>query len=172
MFVVSEPSCYEKATNDSQFEMWYKAIQREITALRGHPRGQFVPLLNERRRKKTELLTLPTSHFIFSVFEFFRRASQHDRPLTRSISALAFICKVSGPTVAIHEVAFYKRNEKNNLELAVTSTKMTRPTAGMMTDKSTTPRVPSSLQDLTGDHNDLDVLPFLYAELLSQVAEL
>lgn len=50
MFVVSQHSCYEKETNDRQCDIWYKAIQDEITALREHQTWKLVSFPKQARK--------------------------------------------------------------------------------------------------------------------------
>lgn len=80
--------------------------------------------------------------------------------------------KVTGTTSATHKVASFTHSEKANTERDVTATELAGPSAGMMTDWLTLPRLPLSLHGLLEDHFILGFLRSLYAELLSQLAGL
>lgn len=77
---------------------------------------------------------------------------------------------VTRTTLATHTVASSTRNEKTYAEREGTATKVIGPAAGLMTDRPTLPPIPFSLQVMREDHDGLEFLPSLYAELLSQVA--
>lgn len=93
-------------------------------------------------------------------------------PSSKSTTALTAMSKVTCTTLACQKVALSTRNEKYNVEREVTVNKVTGPAASIMTDRSTLPCLPYSFQIMMEDHDDLDFLPSLYAEMLSKLAGL
>lgn len=94
------------------------------------------------------------------------------RPFPKSTNGLASLLKETGTTLATQEVASFTHNGKANAERGLTFNKASGPTAGIMKDRPTLPRRPSSLRWLMKDLDFLDFLIFLYAEPQSQLTGL
>lgn len=86
-----------------------------------------------------------------------------------STSSLASISQFSRILLATSAVLCSSRNKKAKTERKVTVKKVTGPAAGEMMHRSTLLHLSSSLQGLTEDHDDLEFLPSLLAQLLSQL---
>lgn len=73
--------------------------------------------------------------------------------LSKSRSTFASMSTVAGTTWATQNFAPSTCNEKANAEWEGTVHKVTRPAAGIIMDRSTPPRLPSSQQGLMEDHD-------------------
>lgn len=80
---------------------------------------------------------------------------------------LASAFTVTGTTFDTRQATSSTGNENASAEQEVTSKKVTRPSAVILTDRSMIPSLHSSLQVLIKDHDELNSLPSLYARLLS-----
>lgn len=92
-------------------------------------------------------------------------------PSFKRTSAITSLSNVTGTTLATEVVACFSRIEEATPDYDVTASKVTGPAASILTDRSMLPRIPSSSQGMIEKITFLDVLPFLYAEPLSQTAE-
>lgn len=103
---------------------------------------------------ETDQFTISTFHLTFSVFGLLvdqvRTIDPH--PTFNSTSALVSMSKVARTTLATHAAASSTRNKNANAEQEVTATKVTGLAAGLMMNRSTLARHPSSLQGLMEDH--------------------
>lgn len=93
------------------------------------------------------------------------------RPLSQATSSLVFMSRVAETALATHAVVTSARNKTAGSKREVTINKVTVPVAGIATNRSTLPHLHYSLQGLMMDLDNSDILPFLYAELLLQLAE-
>lgn len=116
---------------------------------------------------------ISASMLAFSVSGSFvmqvRTADPHPSP--NSKSAVASISMKTGATLGTQAFTFPTRNEKANAEWKITTSRVTRPAAGIMMDRSPLPCLRSSLQGVTKDHDGLGFLLSLSVKLLSQLAE-
>lgn len=89
----------------------------------------------------------------------------------KSTIAIASILEVAGTILAAHPVSTSTRNEKGTDERDVTAKKVSGSAVGILTDKSTLPPLPFYLQVLAEEPSGFNVLPSLYAKLVSHLAE-
>lgn len=92
-------------------------------------------------------------------------------PSFKSTNALVSMSKVAGTKLTTQAVAYFRRNKRANVERELAATRVTEPVAGIMTDGSTLPCLPSSFQVLTDDHVGLDFLSSQSTKHLSLLAE-
>lgn len=88
-------------------------------------------------------------------------------PLSKITSTLASTSMVTGITLDTKKVAFSTLNGKAIAEREGTVQKVTKRAVGIMTNRSTLSCLPSSLYELTEVHEGLELLPSVYAHLLS-----
>lgn len=106
---------------------------------------------------------------MISGFSSSKFARCHSHPSPTSTSSLSSIFKVAKSTFASYAGASSTRNEKINAVRIFRMTKVTGPTAGIITNRSTKLRFLFSIQEVMEVHDALDFMTFLYAEPLSQI---
>lgn len=93
----------------------------------------------------------------------------YPHPSFTSTSALASVSSATQSTLATRGTASSTHYEKASDEREVIVNNVTGPAAGLVTDRSTLPRLTFSLKGLINDHEGLYFLLAMPVELLSQL---